>query len=727
MHAQLTKELQEYTSRTPGNKSSNKAKASTSKSALGEIQIKRQRFEFCTPQEADFSWLWADNGHTARRKRNQLAVQTLEAVQNSQYFHDGKQIKLRYAKAMAHGTGPIVCFKAPLRKPPKGKNTRFRISKIWSLDELDAIHAEKGNDARIGIINGASAYHAGGGFLSGGRHAMEESLCSMSSFFMSLQRATHAAQQGTLIPPTGCLASPYVEVFRHGAHKGYKIRKDVILIDVVSVAMFNNNPNVADAPRDMPDDATVYLQGIQRKFLSAMHAFVSLGTKTIIVPAVGCGVYRNSPHAMGCVVGQAFNIFNGLFDEVVFCGTSEFTNPAFSSAIKSQVAAAAKNGQPCPYNTRSSSSSQLARTKSSSSSQPSSTRVENITEIRCRQKVQKSPSMASHSSHDTSHSHSRDRPAPVIQEITDETGTNALPIVYPIGANGQLNHPGSPVLNRQRCHDNVTHRNWNSSHHTRGMFPRSNTDGSMAYQTYGSQHLLDGGKQQQNNASQQSLGSQQSRKNRSGQLSRHMSMSTDSVVSHGPLNLAGLRDDSPSPAVGFRPRSNPKFGGSNSQSFESAAKVPPGLPRGASHHSREGSRRGSPSHSFSRSRSKGENLLTAKDYGSPRGSPARMQSSGDLRSLPGGSPPSSPTRSPVPNGSAIDNFRLTIESVSPQQANPFNKRIRGMKKDGATSDTERQPLLNQRVHNDRLKAQAGDDDDIYCVSSSYSGSGKQIS
>merc|ERR1719281_146874 len=45
-------------------------------------------------------------------------------------------------------------------------------------------------------VNAASAYHAGGGFTSGGRHALEEAFCSQSSLYASLEQAKVRWQQG---------------------------------------------------------------------------------------------------------------------------------------------------------------------------------------------------------------------------------------------------------------------------------------------------------------------------------------------------------------------------------------------------------------------------------------------------------------------------------------------------------------------------------------------------
>merc|ERR1719183_3050422 len=41
---------------------------------------------------------------------------------------------------------------------------------------------------RVAMVNAASAYHCGGGFLTGGRHALEEALCVQTTLYSSLEQ-----------------------------------------------------------------------------------------------------------------------------------------------------------------------------------------------------------------------------------------------------------------------------------------------------------------------------------------------------------------------------------------------------------------------------------------------------------------------------------------------------------------------------------------------------------
>ena len=48
-------------------------------------------------------------------------------------------------------------------------------------------------------VNAASAYHAGGGFVTGGRHALEEAMCVQSSLYESLEKGIGLAEDAKIL------------------------------------------------------------------------------------------------------------------------------------------------------------------------------------------------------------------------------------------------------------------------------------------------------------------------------------------------------------------------------------------------------------------------------------------------------------------------------------------------------------------------------------------------
>lgn len=195
---------------------------------------------------------------------------------------------------------------------------------------------------RVALVNAASAYHPGGGFRTGGRHAFEEALCVRSTIWLSLQQAFYQAQskrrsnEGRFpqeedgdtwigyIPEDGVVLSPRVEVFRQGTAEGYGFRhaRPTELTGVVSVAMPNCNRDVRDAPLDKPSSLAKYHRVLRQKLSAALGAAASLGATALVVPAIGCGVFHNDPQEVGAALGEVLAIpqLRGQLREVLIAG-----------------------------------------------------------------------------------------------------------------------------------------------------------------------------------------------------------------------------------------------------------------------------------------------------------------------------------------------------------------------------------------------------------------------
>ncbi|CAD7926786.1 unnamed protein product [Amoebophrya sp. A25] len=150
------------------------------------------------------------------------------------------------------------------------------------------------------------------------------------------------------LPTYGCVMSPRVEVFRKSAFEGYRfLAKPVVLDGVVSLAAFNCNAAVSDSPLDAPTDPAAYQLGLRRKWFVALAtaAFTfqhdELGNaeadssipkaKVLVVPDIGCGVFKNPPEDVGAAFFDMLSKFfvqSGIFDEVILCGGKAFCDAA---------------------------------------------------------------------------------------------------------------------------------------------------------------------------------------------------------------------------------------------------------------------------------------------------------------------------------------------------------------------------------------------------------------
>eukprot|EP00746_Dinoflagellata_sp_MGD_P130650 gnl/MRDRNA2_/MRDRNA2_64556_c1_seq1.p1 gnl/MRDRNA2_/MRDRNA2_64556_c1~~gnl/MRDRNA2_/MRDRNA2_64556_c1_seq1.p1 ORF type:complete len:625 (+),score=120.61 gnl/MRDRNA2_/MRDRNA2_64556_c1_seq1:37-1911(+) len=187
---------------------------------------------------------------------------------------------------------------------------------------------------RTVTVNAASAYHAGGGFTSGGRHALEEAFCTQSTLYPSLETicSTGASPH---IPEDGVILSPRVEIFRHGIDQGYQLcPKPTSIVAVISMAMYNKNPKVRDSPLDAPSSPRQYEDGVRRKFEALYRVAIFVEADALIVPDVGCGVFGNDAVTVGRIAGDALKKYSGYFRLVHFTGRHSFFEAA-TTALRS--------------------------------------------------------------------------------------------------------------------------------------------------------------------------------------------------------------------------------------------------------------------------------------------------------------------------------------------------------------------------------------------------------
>eukprot|EP00397_Hematodinium_sp_SG-2012_P022813 GEMP01023660.1.p1 GENE.GEMP01023660.1~~GEMP01023660.1.p1 ORF type:complete len:360 (+),score=43.56 GEMP01023660.1:361-1440(+) len=130
------------------------------------------------------------------------------------------------------------------------------------------------------------------------------------------------------IPTNGCILSPNVEIFR-GATTGYSfLWKPVPITGVVSFAAFNKNPSVKDSPVDAPEDEEVYLDKVQQKWRATLVGARKMGAEVVVIPDVGCGVFKNEPFDMGSMLNVILCECRGWFKEIIILGKQEFVDSA---------------------------------------------------------------------------------------------------------------------------------------------------------------------------------------------------------------------------------------------------------------------------------------------------------------------------------------------------------------------------------------------------------------
>lgn len=325
------------------------------------------------PVRGGYGWLRKANDEEDRAERRQVSAFTQRAVDCRGYVLGSERtVHLRHVEAMLAGTrlvgpgtgaswpaelsgqGQAGNGPSPLPLPAWTRPTRLSVERRVVL-EVSREMAKAGR--RVVAVNAASAFHAGGGFSSGGRHALEEALCEQSSIYGSLVRAGDLAKAAGVKPPAwvqparsrdggeweahipddGVVLSPLVEVFRGGTYSGYPFEDEAVALEaVVSVAMPNCNRRMSDSPVDAHPEPAKYEEQVRQKWRAVLTAAAFYTEATcLVVPDAGCGVFYNPPEklgaAFGCVLREEFS---GRFEEVFVAFPGGRNGEAFARAAQ---------------------------------------------------------------------------------------------------------------------------------------------------------------------------------------------------------------------------------------------------------------------------------------------------------------------------------------------------------------------------------------------------------
>lgn len=305
--------------------------------------------------DGSWSWIRKENEDVHRNTRQDAGQLLMLACDKGGYASKGggrrSAVEFKGIKKMLSGT-KVLRYSETLPELPTPPNHTFHTDHGGSAIDQAVKLQLKGY--RVVTVNAASAYHAGGGFTSGGRHALEEAFCSQSTLYPSLKKVldasgpSHSGHTHAHIPEDGVILSPHVEIFRKGSDQGYQLlAQPVEVCGVVSVAMYNQNPKVRDAPCDAPADPAAYAEGVRQKFTMLFHAAVLSGADCVIVPDVGCGVFENDPYEVGKICGKVLSSYAGYFRLALFTGKEAFYRTAVEGMKAPKLTRALKREDAC--------------------------------------------------------------------------------------------------------------------------------------------------------------------------------------------------------------------------------------------------------------------------------------------------------------------------------------------------------------------------------------------
>eukprot|EP00451_Oxyrrhis_marina_P000070 CAMPEP_0204269964 /NCGR_PEP_ID=MMETSP0468-20130131/17765_1 /ASSEMBLY_ACC=CAM_ASM_000383 /TAXON_ID=2969 /ORGANISM="Oxyrrhis marina" /LENGTH=377 /DNA_ID=CAMNT_0051245437 /DNA_START=42 /DNA_END=1175 /DNA_ORIENTATION=+ len=267
-----------------------------------------------------YDWIRFDNSERARERRREIGGMTWEVVEAGGYILNGTDVEVQYPTAARYyGVGELLAA---------DELRRFE-STAWFVCDTTVPgtalqHPSVNHDSEnpVALLCAGSAYDPGGGFLTGGRHALEEALMVQTTAW----NAVDYIKESPWISDGSCVIVKDVVLFRHGSDKGYKfVEKPVPIILAISAA-YNRNPNVNKTPIDAPEDDDEYRDGMVQRLRLAFHAAAAEGAKQLVVTDIGCGVFKNDPQVVGDLMGELLQEVTqlGWFSAIFITGSSSF-------------------------------------------------------------------------------------------------------------------------------------------------------------------------------------------------------------------------------------------------------------------------------------------------------------------------------------------------------------------------------------------------------------------
>jgi uncharacterized protein (TIGR02452 family) len=254
-----------------------------------------------------------------KNNRILIAQKTLEVIQNGFYHFNETQIDIKAnLEQSIQNTFTIAPdqWENLLIKLAKSEQKTYETTIVSkNCTSIEALLQEDTN-AKIAILNFASAKNPGGGFL-GGAVAQEESLARSSSLYATLTKDMkmylHNRAQSSFLYSDYMIYSPNVLFWLDD--EGDFLEKP-LLVDVITSpapnkgAMLQNN-----RPDEMSQIDTVLYARMEQVLAIAQLQQV----ETLILGAWGCGVFRNEPETVAVLFKKIIQEkFPTAFKRIVF-------------------------------------------------------------------------------------------------------------------------------------------------------------------------------------------------------------------------------------------------------------------------------------------------------------------------------------------------------------------------------------------------------------------------
>lgn len=282
-----------------------------------------------------------------RTQLREIAEATLDVVKRGHYTLNGTKHSLEPALASAKNNTSYYAPDSILSNwsQPSGPHPHTSLFSVLEISTLDGARllSTQAPDARIGMLNFASAKKPGGGFLSGAQ-AQEESLARSSTLYASLTSPVGArfyalhtrsgGQKGGYYTHA-MLYTPHVTFFRDdGGAWVAPLTADVLTSAAVNAGVVRGTLFGRVGGQAGTEEAKIARE-MKERMGRLLFLFERQGATCLVLGSFGTGVFQNDVKTIARIWRELLKDdgarFKGVFERVVFAVLGRQTYDDFKS------------------------------------------------------------------------------------------------------------------------------------------------------------------------------------------------------------------------------------------------------------------------------------------------------------------------------------------------------------------------------------------------------------
>lgn len=248
-----------------------------------------------------------------RTDLKRIAMETMNLFAQGNYSYENKMINIEEVHQQALKQARFF----PASQPIVGNNQMpAKKAGIIVVENIDIVQAITRSETPYGVLNFASAYHPGGGFLNGAL-AQEEALCFGSDLYLTQLKFQDEFYEYNKSIKTKC----YSDAMIYSPKVVYIRDERYAFLPAPGFADVLTSPavNLGVALQRGEDEEQCY-QIMEHRMRKILSVFEQMGNTHIILGAFGCGVFRNDPVRIADIWKKLLidEQWKHHFDEILF-------------------------------------------------------------------------------------------------------------------------------------------------------------------------------------------------------------------------------------------------------------------------------------------------------------------------------------------------------------------------------------------------------------------------